>query len=121
MSSFDDLREAAALQIWDGVHGRVVEGELTTLVLVELDPGAVVPTHSHPNEQLGIMVEGSAEFTVGDERRAVGPGGSWRILGGVPHEVVAGPEGAVVIESFSPIRNDWAGLGPSTAPHRWPR
>jgi quercetin dioxygenase-like cupin family protein len=121
MSAFDDLANKTALRIWDGVHGRVVGGERTTLVLVELDPGAAVPTHSHPNEQLGIMVEGSAEFTVGDERRAVGPGGSWRILGGVPHEVLAGPEGAVLIESFSPIRDDWADLGPSDVPHRWPR
>jgi quercetin dioxygenase-like cupin family protein len=121
MSAFHDLGESNALQIWDGVHGRVVEGERITLVLVELDPDAVVPTHSHPNEQLGILFEGSAEFTVGDERRTVEPGGSWRILGGVPHEVRAGPEGAVLIESFSPIRDDWAGLGPSTAPRRWPR
>ena len=121
MSAFDDLGEAQALQIWDGVHGRIVEGERITLVLVELDPGAVVPTHSHPNEQLGILLEGSAEFVVGDERRRIGPGGSWRILGGVPHEVRTGPDGAVLVESFSPVRDDWAGLGPSDAPRRWPR
>ncbi|MDX6504293.1 MAG: hypothetical protein QOE29_1418 [Gaiellaceae bacterium] len=121
MSAFADLGQTRALQIWEGVHGRVVEGERITLVLVELDPGAHVPSHSHANEQLGILLEGSAEFTVGEERRTIGPGGSWRILGDVPHEVRAGPEGAVLVESFSPIRSDWAGLGPSEAEPRWPR
>jgi hypothetical protein len=36
-----------------------------------------------------------------------GPGGTWRILGDVPHEVTVGPDGAVVIDVFSPPREDW--------------
>jgi quercetin dioxygenase-like cupin family protein len=47
---------------------------------------------------------------VGDERRVLGPGGTWRILGGVPHTAEAGPDGAVLIDVFSPIRSDWDAL-----------
>ena len=78
-----------------------------TLSLLELEPDTVVPEHSHENEQLGICIEGSLTFTIGGETREVVPGGTWRILGHVPHSVVTGPDGAVLVEVFSPIRADW--------------
>ncbi|MGH2385925.1 MAG: hypothetical protein ACRDGB_12870, partial [Candidatus Limnocylindria bacterium] len=58
----------------------------------------------------------------GDERRVLGPGGTWRIRSDVPHEAVAGPEGAVVIDVFAPIRSDWDALPvlAAVAP-AWPR
>ena len=110
MPPFADLSELARLRIWDGVTGRVVGGSGLTLAFVELDPSSVVPEHSHPHEQLGVCVSGSLRFDVGGEQREVGPGGTWAIPGGVPHEVRVGPEGAAVIEAWSPQRDDWSGL-----------
>ena len=88
---------------------------------MELDPGAHVPEHQHANEQLGIVLRGSVRFRVADEERELGPGGTWRIPSDVPHEVVAGPEGAEVIDAFAPARADWASLerGSPSLP-RWP-
>ena len=108
-------------QIWEGVVSRSVTSENVTLALIELDPGVAVPEHSHANEQLGFLVAGSMTFTVGGETRELGPGGSWRILANVPHSVVAGPEGAVVVEGFSPPRHDWGAI-PTGEPGagRWP-
>ena len=76
-------------------------------VTVELEPNAVVPEHRHANEQLGMVIRGRMHFTVDGETRDLGPGGTWRILGDRPHDVVAGPEGAVVIDVFTPVRSDW--------------
>ena len=92
-----------------------------TLTLVELDPGTVVPQHHHENEQHGIVISGSLTFTIGDETRDVGPGDAWCITANVPHSVEVGPDGAVLVEVFSPIRSDWANLQPA-APRdpRWP-
>jgi quercetin dioxygenase-like cupin family protein len=121
MSAFADLAELAPLQIWDGVLGRAVHGERVTFTVVELDADAVVPEHSHENEQIGMVVSGSVVFRVDDERRELGPGGTWRILARVPHEVHTGPDGAVVIEAFAPVRDDWGTLErrePSRP--RWP-
>jgi quercetin dioxygenase-like cupin family protein len=100
---------------------RSVTSELVTLALIELDPNAVVPEHSHENEQVGFLVQGSMTFTIGGEVGEVVPGSSWRILANVPHSVVAGPEGAVLVEVFSPPRHDWAAIpkgGPGAG--RWP-
>jgi quercetin dioxygenase-like cupin family protein len=110
VSAFDDLSLLEPQQIWDGIIGRSVHGERITLGVIELEANAVVPEHSHENEQLGIVVRGSLVFRVGDESRELGPGGTWRIPTNVPHEVRVGPEGAVVIDVFAPIRSDWQAL-----------
>jgi quercetin dioxygenase-like cupin family protein len=73
-------------------------------------PDSVVPGHRHENEQLGMVVTGSVTFTIGDETRELGPGGTWRIPSDTPHQVVTGPAGAVVIDVFSPVRSDWDAL-----------
>lgn len=107
--------------IWDGVIARTVEGDLCSLAVVELDPGSVVREHSHPNEQLGLVITGTVSFRVGDEVRELGPGNTWRIPPNVPHEVHTGPDGAVVLDVFSPPRDDWRGLKRlDTRSPRWP-
>ncbi len=107
-------------QIWDGVLGRSVHGERITLGVIELDPDSLVPEHSHENEQLGLVLSGSLSFRVAEEKRELGPGGTWRSTANTPHEVRAGPEGAVVIDVFSPIREDWEPLERRQRPPRWP-
>jgi quercetin dioxygenase-like cupin family protein len=98
-----------------------VHGERISFSVVELAADAVVPEHRHPNEQVGLLLEGSVTFRIGDESRELGRGGSWRILGDVPHAVTAGPDGAVVVEAFSPVREDWHALEHEDArPGRWP-
>jgi quercetin dioxygenase-like cupin family protein len=119
--AFSDVSAIPPQQIWDGVLGRAVHGERVTLGLIELDADSHVPEHSHENEQIGILVRGSLTFRVGEETRELGPGETWRILAGMPHEVRTGPEGAVVVEVWSPIRSDWQELeSQEPRPPGWP-
>ena len=77
--------------------------------------------HRHPNEQLGFVLRGAVTFRVGEEERLLQPGGMWRIPSDVPHEVKAGPEGAVVVDIFAPPRSDWGALERlAPRPPRWP-
>jgi len=120
-SAFVDANAVGPQQIWDGLLARTVHGDKLTLTLIELDPGIAVPEHSHANEQMGICLQGSLTFTVGEETKEVGPGGTWTILADVPHSVVVGPKGSVLVEVFSPARDDWQAreqLDPR--PGRWP-
>lgn len=121
MTDLADLVDLTPIQIFDRIRVRRVEGDLLTLAVVELDPMAEVPEHRHPQEQHGMVITGQMDFRVGDERRTLGPGGTWRIRSGVPHEAQAGPGGAVVIDVFAPIRADWDSLPTldPTAP-AWP-
>lgn len=119
MSAFAGVSSLDLQRIWDGVHLRAVHGERITLGVIELDPGSVVPEHSHEHEQLGMCLSGSLVFRVGDESRELRAGETWSIPGGVPHEVHVGPDGAVVVDVFGPTRDDW--LDAATVERRAPR
>jgi unsaturated pyranuronate lyase len=110
MSAFADVTTIAPQRIWAGVDGRVVHGERLTLATVELEPDSVVPEHHHDNEQVGVLLAGSLRFRVGDEERDLLPGATWCIPADVPHQVATGPEGAFLVEVFSPPREDWKEL-----------
>jgi len=126
MSNLRELAEITPIQVWESVVARRVQGDQLTLSIVELAPDSIVPEHRHPNEQCGLVIEGEVTFRIGDETRRFGPGGTWRILGDVPHEVHTGPDGAVVVDAFAPIRADWddrptVGTADEPAIPVWPR
>ena len=102
-----DKNECSHHQIFPGVEIHTTHGEKMMLSLVEFQPGAVVEEHSHPHEQLGMMLEGEMEFIIGGESRQVHSGMMWRIPGGVPHKAIAGEQGARAIDVFYPIREDY--------------
>ena len=122
MSNLVDMMDSPLLQVWgETVRARRVQGEHITLAVVELDPNAVVPEHHHVAEQMGIVLAGEMIFTIDGETRTLGPGGTWRILSDIPHGVTAGPNGAVVIDVFTPVRADWDTLPAiEDASPRWP-
>ncbi len=83
-------------------------GDNIMISLVELDPGSVVPLHSHPEEQAGYVIAGTLTFTIDGETHQVGPGEVFFVPGGVEHEVtVSSPGPAKVVDIFSPVRNDY--------------
>ena len=122
MSHLVDFDSLPPIDVWgEAVRARALHGERMSMALVELAPGAPVPEHRHEQEQMGFCIEGSVRFRIGDEIREFGPGGTWRIPSNEAHEVVAGPEGAIVVDVFAPIREDWDDL-PHVEPQpgRWP-
>jgi quercetin dioxygenase-like cupin family protein len=93
--------------IFPGVELRSASGENLMISVVNLEPGSVVPDHSHPHEQMGYLISGHLEFTIGGQTRLLGPGDQWRIPGGVAHRVVAVGGPAVAIDVFHPVREDY--------------
>ena len=111
MSHLVDFDAVPPFDVWgESVRARSVNGERLSLAIVELAPGSVVPEHRHEHEQLGMVVTGSVTFTVDGETRELGPGGTWRIPSNRPHDVVTGPDGALVIDIFAPVREDWEAM-----------
>jgi unsaturated pyranuronate lyase len=121
MKPFAPLADLETLPIWTGIRARCVEGRTMTFSVVELEADAKALMHQHANEQVGIVLRGTLRFTVGAETRDLVAGDTYVIPGDVPHEAVAGAEGAVVIDVFSPIRSDWHRVEPGPpAPPVWP-
>jgi quercetin dioxygenase-like cupin family protein len=92
--------------IFPGVELRAIAGKELMLSVVRLQPESIVQNHSHPHEQMGILLEGKLEFTIGVVTRLLGPGDMWRIPSNVVHRVRA-VESSVAVDVFHPIREDY--------------
>lgn len=107
---FIDLDSIAAQEVCPGCRLRTPYGENLMLSYLEMDEGAVIPLHDHPHEQGGMLLEGKLKFTLGDETRIVEAGAMFIIPPGTPHTVTAIDGPAVVLDVFSPIREDYVEL-----------
>lgn len=99
--------DCAHHQIFPGVTIATSWLERMMTSVVRFEPHSVVEDHSHPHEQMGIIISGRAEFTVGDQKATLGPGELYRIPSNVVHRVVALEEAVVAFDVFSPVRDDY--------------
>jgi len=106
-SYFVDKSSCVHHTIFPGVDIYTAHTPRLMISVVDLQPHAVVEDHSHPHDQMGILLEGDLEFTIGGERRKLSPGQMWRIPGGIQHRAVAGPRGAKAVDVFHPVREEY--------------
>jgi len=83
-----------------------VTGVKTMLARIVLLKGAIVPLHSHHNEQISHVLEGELVFVMGGKEVTVGAGEVLCIPPDVPHEVYVNAD-TVVMDVFNPPRQDW--------------
>jgi len=74
---------------------------------VTIEPHREIPRHQHPHEQLGIMLEGELELTLGDETRLLRPGDAYTIPPNLPHGARTLDAGCLVLDIFTPPRDDY--------------
>ena len=91
----------------EGISARFVTGSRIMFSFVRLAPGAVMPDHNHPHEQLGYVVEGSLVLNIAGDERNLQSGDAYAIPGGVTHRAVGGPNGCLVLDAFSPPREEY--------------
>lgn len=104
---FVDKSDCAAQEIFPGITIKTSACREMMLSWVECESGAEVAEHSHPHEQVGVVIGGRARFIIGDEDRILEAGDLYRIPGGVKHRVIALEEGATALDIFHPIREDY--------------
>ncbi len=101
--NLDDLKE---FEISKGIRARVVNSDSMSIAHVTLDAGAILPDHSHVNEQVVNVIEGELELTVNGEPRILKPG----VVEVLPPNIPHGGRALTycrVIDAFQPIREDW--------------
>ena len=80
-----------------------------SMMLVEFrfQKGGIGQPHSHEeHEQIGYIVKGVFEVTVGDEKKTLSGGDSYYAGKNEIHGVVALEEG-IIVDTFTPIREDF--------------
>jgi quercetin dioxygenase-like cupin family protein len=104
---FPEAKDLSRRLIFPGVSITTCAAEKMMMSHVDLEPGAVVPEHSHPHEQVGMVLAGKAIFYIGDESKTLGAGDMYRIPGNVRHRVVALEEPVRALDIFYPVREDY--------------
>lgn len=108
---FVNPEEAPKLIQMDGLETRILSGlhgERMMMVLNATLPGHTVPTHSHRQEQIGMVYGGKALVRIGDEERLVQRGDFYCIPADVPHsDTCIGDEPFVMLDVFYPVREDF--------------
>jgi quercetin dioxygenase-like cupin family protein len=111
-AGFYKVSDVKSLPLVHGVDLKLIAGDNTMLSFVTLEPGAVVPFHSHPHEQMGTVLEGELVFYIGgsDEEhgRIMRPGETWLVPGNTLHGARnASEKPCVALDIFGPVREDY--------------
>ena len=109
--NLDDTTQGILRELAPGLTTRIFVGDHAMLSVVTIEPNAEGQVHSHPQEQWGVLLEGDAVRIQDGEEIAVKAGDFWRTPGGVPHGLRAGPQGARVLDIFSPPRDEYRKAG----------
>lgn len=94
-------------RIADGIERQMVWGERLMMCRMRFRPGVAAPVHSHPHEQMTIVERGRVVFAVQGDRRLVSAGQVLCFPSHCEHGVTILDEEAVLIDVFSPIREDF--------------
>lgn len=101
-----DYADLPSREIAPGFHGHYVHSGQVTQGRVDIDPGAILPEHSHPHEQWTTVLTGTLELTVGGVVQVIRPG---QVLYIPPHVIHSGRAltACQVIDVFHPVRLDY--------------
>ena len=61
------IDEQPEKQVFDGASIRTLHGEKVMMSFVNLQPHSIVVEHSHPHEQMGMVLEGTFELSIDGE------------------------------------------------------
>jgi quercetin dioxygenase-like cupin family protein len=88
---------------------RLITGIGVMIAHVYLAKGAIVPKHSHSNEQVTYILEGRLRFTFGDDGDEVVEIGAGEVLTIPPHlpHMAEALEDTLDVDVFTPPREDW--------------
>jgi quercetin dioxygenase-like cupin family protein len=96
-------------RVTDTISRRLITGDDMMIAHVYLKKGALVPQHSHHNEQITYILSGALHFWIGADRAReviVREGEVLHLPSNVPHEARA-LEDTLDVDVFSPPRQDW--------------
>ncbi len=82
------------------------------MVVIDFNDGPTTepdPPHSHPHEQISYVAAGELIVHLGDETKKLGPGDMFTVPPDVPHTVQLLTEHVRLVDTFTPIRDEFIG------------
>ena len=104
---FGDFKTMGGVQPVEGVTVKSVSLDNVMMTYMEFKPGAILPEHKHPHEQITLIAEGRMELTVGQTTKVMAKGEVVKVPPNTPHRARVLNEPVIAIDAWSPIRQDY--------------
>jgi len=120
-----EIREGALVTDWtkipvehvaEGIRRQMVVGEKVMVCRFTFDPFVVTDVHSHPHEQITMVMAGKVKFTVDGLSVIAAPGDVLHFPSNNSHGATMLDEEVVLIDIFSPIREDFLSVPVEVVP-----
>ena len=105
--SFFKVSELPRVEMTEGIGRRVGYLEGVMLTFFDFTPGAVIPVHQHPHQQISLVLEGALEFTLGDETQIIAAGEGGTVPPNTPHGARVLERPTRVLDAWHPVREDY--------------
>jgi quercetin dioxygenase-like cupin family protein len=96
-------------RVSEGIKRQTVTGERLMMCRLQMSPHTVTPVHSHPHEQMTIIERGRVRFDVDGAERIASAGDILHFPSNMRHGATMLDEPVVLIDIFTPIREDFLG------------
>jgi quercetin dioxygenase-like cupin family protein len=107
MKNYVHSHETAVEEVSPGIRRQILGHDSNLmLVRVQFAAGAVSYTHSHPHQQITYVEAGRFEVSIGDDMQVLSRGDCFILPSDIPHGAKC-LEAGVLIDSFSPAREDF--------------
>lgn len=91
----------------EGIARQMVVGDNLMICRFRFAAHLVTPEHSHPHEQMSMVMQGRVRFFVEGQERIASPGDVLHFPSGCRHGATMMDEEVVLIDIFTPIREDF--------------
>lgn len=102
-----DWASIPTVQTAPGIKRQMIVGQNVMVCRFTFDPLVVTPEHTHPHEQMTLVMKGKVKFYVSGEERIVSAGDVLHFPPHNRHGATMLDEEVVLIDIFSPIREDF--------------
>jgi quercetin dioxygenase-like cupin family protein len=105
--AFFAIKDLDAVPFVPGATRRAAIAGKAMATFFTFAPGTVVPEHSHPHDQMSVVIRGRAEFNVAGEVKVLGPGEGARMPSGIKHSVIVLEDEAEIWDIWAPPREEY--------------
>jgi quercetin dioxygenase-like cupin family protein len=98
-------------RVAEGIARKMVWGERVMVCRLVIAPRTVTPVHTHPHEQITLVEQGPVEFTIEGQQRIAQTGDVLHFPSNVQHGATMLDREVVLIDIFTPLREDFLPAG----------
>lgn len=107
-----DWTTIPAERIAEGIDRQLFWGDRIMVCRLRIAPHTVTAVHSHPHEQITMVERGRVRYTIEGQERILNQGDLLHLPSGISHGATMLDEEVVLVDIFSPLREDFLPGGP---------